>query len=263
MLTKATPSTVVGLSYHDVNFMFDSATTYLTVADETNQNLTSPQKELMLWHWRLVHINFEWVQMLTAQPRDKAFLPSINTKQPTVSWCPIPLCMACQMAKQARRTPDIARMITDTTKEMMTKRYNLRPGQKVSLDQYMGLIPGRLPHTKGKELEKDHYTGGTIFVDHASVFIYVRNQVSLHAGETIVSKKLFETLAQSYGVTIESYLADNVPFNSREFTQDLHSKGQKIDLSDVGAHHQNGVAERAIKTVTSLARVMLLHMAFH
>jgi GAG-pre-integrase domain len=133
MLTKATPSTIVGLSYHDVKFMFDSATTYLPVADETIQNLTSPQKELMLWHWRLGHINFQWVQMLTAQPRDKTVLPSIITKQPTVSSCRIPQCMACQMAKQARRTSDIARLIPDKTKEMMTKRDNLRPGQRESL----------------------------------------------------------------------------------------------------------------------------------
>jgi hypothetical protein len=124
----------------------------------------------------------------------------------------------------------------------------------------MGSLPGRLPHTKGKELEKDRYTG---FVDHASGFIFARNRVSLLAGETIVSKKMFKTLAQSYGVTIEIYLAEKVPFNSREFTQDLLSKGQTIDLSGVGAHHQNGVAERSIKTVTSLARAMLLHMALH
>jgi hypothetical protein len=104
----------------------------------------------------------------------------------------------------------------------------------------MGSLPGRLPHTKGKELEKDRYTGGTIFVDHASGFIFARNQVSLRAGETIVSKKMFKTLAKSYGVSIESYLADNIPFKSREFTQDFLSKGQTIDISGVGANHQNG-----------------------
>jgi hypothetical protein len=61
---------------------------------------------------------------------------------------------------------------------MSPKRDHLRPGQMVSLDQYMGSTPGRLPHTKGKELQKDKYTGGTIFVDHASGFVFIRNQVS-------------------------------------------------------------------------------------
>jgi hypothetical protein len=61
-----------------------------------------------------------------------------------------------------------------------------------SLDQYMGSTPGRLPNTKAKELKKDKYTGGTIFVDHASSFVFVRNQVSL-----IVSMKAFELLANS------------------------------------------------------------------
>jgi hypothetical protein len=41
------------------------------------------------------------------------------------------------------------------------------------------------------------------------------------------------------------------------------SKDQTLDLSGVGAHHQNGVAERTIRTITSLARAMMLHMAFH
>jgi hypothetical protein len=34
---------------------------------------------------------------------------------------------------------------------------------------------------------------------------------------------------------------------------DLVTKGQTLSLSGVGAHHQNGVAERAIQTVTQWA----------
>jgi hypothetical protein len=36
-----------------------------------------------------------------------------------------------------------------------------------------------------------------------------------------------------------------------------------LEFSGVGAHHQNDVAERAIQTVSSLARTMLLHMLLH
>jgi hypothetical protein len=154
-------------------------------------------------------------------------------------------------------------LIVDKDKFMLTKCDNLDLGQMVSASQYKGSTPGRLMHTKGKKPKKDKYTGGTIFVDHASGLIFVRNQVSLRAGETVVSKKAFELLATSFGVTIKGYMADNLPIDSNEFKVDLLAKNQVLELSGVGAHHQNGVAKRAIKTVTSLARSMLLHMTFH
>jgi hypothetical protein len=54
-----------------------------------------------------------------------------------------------------------------------------------------------------------------------------------------------------------------MPFNSTEFKADLTAKEQSLSLSGVGAHHQNGVAERAIQTVTQWARAMLLHQVLH
>ena len=36
-----------------------------------------------------------------------------------------------------------------------------------------------------------------------------------------------------------------------------------ITESGVGAHHQNGVAERAVGTVQAMARAMLLHVQLH
>jgi hypothetical protein len=45
-----------------------------------------------------------------------------------------------------------------------------------------------------------------------------------------------------------------MPFDSKEFKADLVTKGQETTLFGVGAHHQNGVAERAILTVTQWAR---------
>jgi hypothetical protein len=52
---------IVGLTYYDLHQLSDPVvtSTYITVADETNQNLTAAQKELLLWHWRLGHIHFK------------------------------------------------------------------------------------------------------------------------------------------------------------------------------------------------------------
>jgi Reverse transcriptase (RNA-dependent DNA polymerase) len=263
MLSKLERQPSIGLSYDDIKGLMISASAYVTVADETNQNLTSSQRELLLWHWRLGHANMQWIQMLAVRPKEDSVSALLLTKQTTVSSCPLPLCMACQMAKQTRRSPPGTRHIFDSSREMLTKRNNILPGQMVSVDQYIGFAPGRLPNTKGKELLKDKYTGGTIFVDHASGFVFVRNQVSLRVGETLISKKMFEGVSRQYGVRIGSYFGDNFPFNSEEFKADIRNKNQTLVLSGVGAHHQNGVAERAIKTVTSFARAMLLHATFH
>jgi hypothetical protein len=55
-------------------------------------------------------------------------------------------------------------------------------------------------------------------------------------------------------VKIKSFRADNAPFNAAEFKNYLENKGQTISFSGVGEHHQNGAAERAIKTITSWER---------
>jgi hypothetical protein len=55
----------------------------------------------------------------------------------------------------------------------------------VSTDQYVSKVLGRLPHTRGKESEKERFVGGTIFIDEASSFVFAQHQVSLNAPETI------------------------------------------------------------------------------
>jgi hypothetical protein len=50
MLTNLDSSSTVGLSYYDINLLSNPsvATTFVTVADETNQNITHALKELLL-----------------------------------------------------------------------------------------------------------------------------------------------------------------------------------------------------------------------
>jgi len=100
-------------------------------------------------------------------------------------------------------------------------------------------------------------------VDHASGLIWITHQVSLRAGETILMKRNFERFAHSFGIKVKKYHSDNGIFASDEFKEEARLQEQETDFSGVGAHHQNGVAERAIKTITSWARTMLLHSAIH
>lgn len=96
-------------------------------------------------------------------------------------------------------------------------------------------------------------------MDHSSQFIFAENQVSLNAAETLCSKHNFEREALSSGVKIHSYHAENGIYHSKEFIVDLEKHGQHISFSGGGAHHHNGVAERTIQTVMTMARTILLH----
>jgi hypothetical protein len=259
--------TPVGFTFEDkATFTALGDRAFMSVADESNQNITASQKELLKWHWKLGHANFNWIQRLAAHSKlapDGMSLPILRTKTPSVSSCPAPLCSACQMAKQSRRNPEVKVGIPVPEKEMSLRRGKLLPGEMVSIDQYESTLPGRLPHTKGKEPKKDKYNGGTLFVDHATAYIYLRHQVSLRVGDTLQTKHAFERFAAEHGVKIHAYRADNAPFGAKQFTDDLDARNQRITYSGTGAHHQNGVAERAIQTVTSWARAMLLHAVLH
>jgi hypothetical protein len=68
------------------------------------------------------------------------------------------------------------------------------------------------------------YTGGTIYVDNATSFMWVVNQVSLNAAETIKGKEEFEREARASGVQVKKFRGDNGVFQSKEFKDDLSEK---------------------------------------
>ena len=73
------------------------------------------------------------------------------------------------------------------------------------------------------------------------------------------AKRDFECFAELNGVKLEHFRADNHPFDSKEWLDDLETNGQTMSLSGTGAHHQNGAAERALQTITYWARAMMMH----
>ena len=62
-------------------------------------------------------------------------------------------------------------------------------------------------------------------------------------------------------VKIKHYHADNGRFNEAAFLEHLRQQNpqQTISFSGVGAHHQNGRAEKRIQDLQDAARSMLLH----
>ncbi len=141
------------------------------------------------------------------------------------------------------------------------KQNHLAPGDCISADHYLSPISGRLYTSFGRE--SHGYTCGTLFVDHASGKIFNFPQLSTTAAETVRSKQSLERLAFDEGITIKHFHSDNGVFASAAFRTDCETKSQRLTFSGVGAHHQNGVAERNIKTISQWARANMLHAAFH
>jgi hypothetical protein len=129
---------------------------------------------------------------------------SPEAKESSVLSLSRPLCAACQLAKQTRQGAGVRTTVpVPETLDGLT-RNKLEPGQSVSIDQYMSAAHGRVAHTKGKEAKSKKYTGGTLFIDHATQYIHCRHQVSLRVGEPLKVKNDFERFAKESGRTIKN-----------------------------------------------------------
>ncbi|CAJ1935465.1 unnamed protein product [Cylindrotheca closterium] len=87
--------------------------------------------------------------------------------------------------------------------------------------------------------------------------------VHLNTHETLQGKEAFENKCREFGVIVSEYQSDNGgAFTSRAYTEHLRQFEQS-SFAGVGAHHHNGIAERSIQTIMSIARTMMLHQAIH
>jgi len=242
----------------------DALNATITAVNEMNFNLTEPEKELLRWHYRLGHMSFKKIQFLLrsgvlsrGDSKRRLHQAACNIKMP-------PKCAACQYGKQHRRPA--AGKISTTVRDHsgVLKKNDLVPGQQVSVDHFVCPTRGRLFTSAGKSLKSEMFGGGCLFNDHASGFVHVEFQTVLNSHETLKAKEKFELMCRDNGVIPQSYQSDNGPaFTSADFTEKLSTFSQVIRFAGVGAHHHNGVAERSIQTIMSIARTMMLHSAIH
>ena len=171
------------------------------------------------------------------------------------------MCGSCAYGKAKRRAARSQRTKSqpEPKEEKVLSKDVLIPGQRISMDHFIVSTPGRLFNSRGSEPHDRMYKGGVIFVDHASGFVYVAPVVNFTAGEAIRAKREFESEMASMGITVVKYHTDNGVFTAAAFQDELAKMEQGLTLSGVGAHHQNAVAERAIGTVVTVARTMMLH----
>jgi hypothetical protein len=221
---------------------FSTSAPSVTTGQDNKGTLTADESLFMEYHERFGHLPFQ-------QLRTLAHLHLIPKR---LAKCEDIRCPGCAYGKQ-HRTP------WRTSGKHKTLRQATEPGEVVSVDQLESTKTTGLVHqTKGKATSK-RYRAATVFVDHYSDYTYVHLQESTSVEDTIKAKEAFERHAAENHVTVKHYHADNGRFADAAFREAVFASKQSISYSGVGAHHQNGKAERRIRDLTDTARTMLLH----
>jgi hypothetical protein len=202
-------------------------------------------KEFMGWHYRSGHLPINRMFDLCKRgyfPR--RFLELENTKL---------VCPSCIFGKCKRRP-----WRTKGSHGSLRSEDEKFPGAKVSIDHVISAQPGLVPRMDGRHT-RDRISGGCVFIDNDSRYSYTHLQTSIDGVQTLEAKQGFEHHANTNGVAIKSYHADNGIFAEKFFRDQVQADGQRISYCAVGAHHQNGIIERHIGTLTHGARTNLLH----
>ena len=231
----------------------------LSLLNDGNQNLTGAQKLLLHWHCRFGHLNFPSVRRLFR------VVPFLSAKFAAASKCAIVdmRCEICEYAKAHRRPRRHATLTPNDVRDGALKANHLKPGAHVSVDHFESSLLGRTFDSYGKASSAT-YKGGCLFVDHCSGYLHVEHQLGFSAVETVRAKQAFEQLAMHHGVVVEAYFTDSGAFKANVFVQHIRSRAQHLRFCGANAHHKNGVAERAVQSVSkNISRALILHASAH
>jgi hypothetical protein len=169
-----------------------------------------------------------------------------------IGHCATPVCSDCQFGGARRKSHNTT---SDTTSAPTL------PGDFVATDQMMSPVGGLIPFCTGMRSmrSKRRYTCSTLFVDGATKYIHCCHQEAATGKETVQSKQNFEQFARAHDVHVHHYQCDNGIYQSKAFHQEVQDNNQSQSFTGIGAHWQNGLAERYIGVLTRKASIMLLH----
>ncbi len=243
---------------------------FLCVGDAENANLTSPQRELLLWHWKLGISMYQVQELMRERTYEEPLgqcmvLPPIKkAKFPSAQNCVVPLCQSCLLARTRKRTPNVkqTRDLPECEGALSSDRYEV--GDFVSTDQFICRTPGCLPKGYGCKSADCHFQGGTIYNDAASGLIWVANQVSLGANETVMGKSCFEQwLWDMACAEVKHYHGDNVFSLLRNIVLSVKRKGKVSPSLVLERNTKNARAERAIQMIMFMACSFMVHASLH
>ncbi len=224
------------------------------IADE-HPTFLDDMQEYMHWHYRLNHAS----HIVMIKLSNKKMLPqriSQILKKMEKHRAKPPMCNDCYCAN-ASRTPQRGK-ITKDDENKLERKSNLKPGDVESIDQLESSVPGFIGQQTGI-LTRQRIVGSSVYVDHASNLSYIYHHTALTSETTVKGKEAFEAYAKAHGVTIKHYHADNGRFKDNAFLKSIHENHQTISFSGVGAHHQNGIAEKRIGDLQRRATTLLIN----
>ena len=244
----------------------------VTTTHKDNHNLPEPHKELIRWHNRLGHIGMRTIQFLLKQGvlAKSQQMRQLHSRIKNIPSHNLPKCAACQFGRQTNRAVPGKTTTVNRARKGITSADRLHPGDLVFIDHFTCSTRGRKNEGAGltrgaARRSNDHsYKGGCIFVDAGTGYISIKFQSYLTAEETINAVSAYEREAYDHGIIIKSYQSDNgSQFTSKAFKEHIARNRQSNRYASAGSHHQNGKAERAIRTIMAMARTMLLHSSIH
>ena len=148
----------------------------------TNMRLPNKTTIAVLIICILGNIGFQHVQWLI---RTGSLKLQVNSK--AVANYESPKCAACEFVKVHRRPNKVNTIKNNIMKEQELKKDNLIPGQMVLTDYYTSRAPGRLYHTKGKSDSYCMFSGRCVFIDHASGYVIINQQLNIN--DTVTFKE--------------------------------------------------------------------------
>ena len=139
--------------------------------------------------------------------------------------------MSCMFGELQRR-----KWRRKTFTSSIRKHSHNKPGKWVSTDQLVSMQPGLVPRISDRHT-RERNTAVTCFMDHKSDFGYIHLCTTTSQEKTLAGKVAFEKLAESHGVKVVAYYADNGRFAKLGFRELVASANQTIIFCGVDAHH--------------------------
>ena len=159
-----------------------------------NKNVTDPQKELLIWHWKLGISMYRIQEFMKEQkidePNGNKFVvpPFICPKMKSSPKWPVPTCTSCLLACSKKRLIETKKQTIVPEKEVILSHKKYKPVNLVSIYQFVVTTPGWLQNGYGRDSSSYHFHEGTLCNYSDTGIIWIENQVSLGYSERILGK---------------------------------------------------------------------------